>query len=84
MGTNDDRGLLRALGPFTATALVAGTVIGSGIFVKPKSIAENVPGFDMVAVVWVLGGLLALLGGAVTRRGSGVVSACGRQLRLFA
>ena len=51
-----------ALGPFTATALVAGTVIGSGIFVKPKSIAENVPGFDMVAVVWILGGLLALLG----------------------
>ena len=62
MGTNDDRGLLRALGPFTATALVVGTVIGSGIFVKPKSIAENVPGFEFVAVVWVLGGLLALLG----------------------
>src|SRR5438477_12181832 len=55
-------GLLRALGPFTATAIVAGTVIGSGVFKKPQSIAANVPGFDLIALVWVLGGLLALLG----------------------
>src|SRR5262249_41164419 len=55
-------GLVRALGPFMATALVVGTVIGSGIFKKPQSIAENVPSFGLVAGVWVLGGLLALLG----------------------
>ena len=62
MATNDDRGLLRALGPFSATALVVGTVIGSGIFVKPESIARSVPGFNLIAMVWVLGGALALLG----------------------
>ena len=55
-------GLLRALGPFTATAIVAGTVIGSGVFKKPQSIAANVPGFDLIAMVWILGGVLALLG----------------------
>jgi amino acid transporter len=55
-------GLIRALGPFTATAIVAGTVIGSGVFKKPQSIAANVPGFDLIALVWVLGGVLALLG----------------------
>jgi basic amino acid/polyamine antiporter, APA family len=55
-------GLLRALGPFTATAIVAGTVIGSGVFKKPALIAANVPGFDLTAMVWILGGLLALLG----------------------
>jgi amino acid transporter len=54
--------LLRALGPLTASAVVIGTVIGSGIFKKPQSIAENVPDFTQVAVVWVLGGVLALLG----------------------
>jgi len=29
-------GLLRALGPMMATAVVVGTVIGSGIFKKPQ------------------------------------------------
>ena len=57
-----NEGLLRALGPFTATAIVAGTVIGSGVFKKPQSIAASVPGFDLIALVWILGGVLALLG----------------------
>jgi amino acid transporter len=46
-----------------ATALVVGTVIGSGVFKKPQVIALNVPYFGLVAIVWILGGLLALLGG---------------------
>lgn len=54
--------LLRALGPLTATAVVVGTVIGSGIFKKPQSIAANVPDFTAVALVWIAGGVLALLG----------------------
>src|SRR5437667_9054210 len=45
-----------------ATAVVIGTVIGSGIFQKPQRVAENVPYFGLVALVWILGGLLALLG----------------------
>src|SRR6202023_2772391 len=62
MGNKDNGGLFGALGPFTATAIVAGTVIGSGVFKKPQSIAASVPGFDLIALVWVLGGVLALLG----------------------
>ncbi len=54
--------LVRALGPVMATAVVIGTVIGSGIFQKPQRVAENVPYFGLVALVWILGGLLALLG----------------------
>jgi amino acid transporter len=45
-----------------ATAVVVGTVIGSGIFKKPQSVAENVPNFGCAALVWILGGLLAFLG----------------------
>jgi APA family basic amino acid/polyamine antiporter len=55
-------GLVRALGPLMATAVVVGTVIGSGIFKKPQSIAANVPYFGVAALVWVGGGLLVLLG----------------------
>jgi len=56
------RGLIRALGPLTATAIVVGTVIGSGIFKKPQVVADNVPFFGLAALVWILGGVLALLG----------------------
>ncbi len=45
-----------------ATAIVVGTVIGSGIFKKPQSIAEHVPHFGVVALVWIVGGMLVLLG----------------------
>jgi APA family basic amino acid/polyamine antiporter len=55
-------GLVRALGPAMATAVVVGTVIGSGVFKKPQAVAENLPTFSMAAVVWILGGVLALLG----------------------
>ncbi len=55
-------GLVRALGPFMATAVVVGTVIGSGVFKKPQVVAENLPSFGWAALVWVLVGALAFLG----------------------
>jgi APA family basic amino acid/polyamine antiporter len=59
---NAEAGLVRALGPLMATAVVVGTVIGSGVFKKPQSIAEHVPNFGVAALIWVLGGGLVLLG----------------------
>src|SRR5262249_59784658 len=61
-GAVSSSSLLRALGPLMATAVVVGTVIGSGVFKKPQVVAENVPYFGMAALAWVLGGILALLG----------------------
>lgn len=55
-------GLLRTLGPITGIAITVGTVIGSGVFKKPQIVAASVPEFGMAALVWVLGGLLAMLG----------------------
>jgi amino acid transporter len=45
-----------------ATAIVIGTVIGSGIFKKPQTVAQNVPWFGLAALVWVGAGVLVLLG----------------------
>jgi amino acid transporter len=45
-----------------ATAVVVGTVIGTGVFKKPQAVAQNVPFFGVAALVWIAGGLLALLG----------------------
>src|SRR5437879_6201798 len=55
-------GLVRVLGPVMGTAIVVGTVIGSGVFKKPQVVAENVPNFGVAMLVWVAVGLLALLG----------------------
>ncbi len=54
--------LPRVLGPWMAAAIVVGTVIGSGVFKKPQYVAERVPEFGPAMLVWVLGGVLALLG----------------------
>jgi len=54
--------LPRTLGPWMAGAIVVGTVIGSGVFKKPQYVAERVPEFAPAMAVWVLGGVLALLG----------------------
>jgi amino acid transporter len=56
-------GLVRALGPLMATAVVVGTTIGSGVFKKAQKVAESVPDFGWAAASWVLIGVLALLGG---------------------
>jgi len=50
------------LGPWIATAIVVGTVIGSGVFRKARNVAEDVPEFGLAMGAWVLVGLLALLG----------------------
>ena len=42
--------------------MVVGTVIGSGVFKKARNVADNVPEFGLAMGVWVLVGLLALLG----------------------
>src|SRR5262245_37312306 len=60
--TQSQPGLLRVLGPYTAVAVVVGTIIGSGIFKKPQAVAQNVSHFELVALVWIVGGVLSLLG----------------------
>lgn len=54
--------LPRIIGPWMAGAIVIGTVIGSGVFKKGRIVADNCPEFGLAISVWVLGGVLALLG----------------------
>src|ERR1700730_12190361 len=54
--------LKRDLGIWSAAAIVVGAVIGSGIFLVPKTMIINVGTPAMVFAVWVFGGLLSLFG----------------------
>ncbi len=54
--------LLRALGLKEGLAIHISGIIGSGIFVVPAAIAGHLHSMGLIAVVWVLGGLLTLFG----------------------
>lgn len=54
--------LKRALGPWAAASIVVGTVIGSGIFLVPKTMIQRTGSLEAVYAVWVVGGLLSLAG----------------------
>src|SRR6266536_2264144 len=58
----DRPGLIPALGIFSATMLVAGGVIGSGIFRKPGVMAAQVGSPEVLLGVWLLAGVVSLLG----------------------
>lgn len=54
--------LKRDLGAWPATSIVVGTVIGSGIFLVPRTMIQRVGSVEMVFAVWIVGGLLSLAG----------------------
>ena len=58
-------GLRRVLGAGDAAWLVAGNMIGAGIFVTPGLVAARLPGAAWVLGAWLLGGLLSLAGAAI-------------------
>ena len=54
--------LRRDLGLWGAISIVIGTVIGSGIFLVPRTMVQNVGTPGLVFSVWIVGGLLSLAG----------------------
>ena len=58
----EPRDLPRVLGASQATAIVVGTIIGSGIFLVPREMMQDVGSSALVYLAWVVGGLLSLFG----------------------
>ncbi|MFQ5724598.1 MAG: APC family permease [Terriglobia bacterium] len=54
--------LIRGLGLVGSASVVVGTIIGTGIFLVPSSIARAVDSVGLVFLVWIVGGLLSLAG----------------------
>ena len=54
--------LPRVLGASQATAIVVGTIIGSGIFLVPTEMMRDVGSSALVYLAWIVGGLLSLFG----------------------
>ena len=54
--------LPRVLGASQATAIVVGTIIGSGIFLVPSEMMRDAGSSSLVYLAWIVGGLLSLFG----------------------
>ncbi len=70
--------LVRGLGPWAAMAIVVGTMIGTGIFLKPAEMAREAGSVGIVYAAWVVGGVLSLFGAlAFAELGSAIPEAGG-------
>ena len=54
--------LVRGLGAWASAAIVIGTMIGTGIFLKPAEMAREGRFVSIVFAAWVVGGVLSLFG----------------------
>lgn len=55
----------KKMGFWTATSLVVGSVIGSGVFMKPASMAAQLESPIWLTLVWIIAGIFTLLGALV-------------------
>ena len=58
-------GLKRVLSAVDASWIVAGSMIGAGIFITPGLVVGHLPGVAWPLLAWLLGGVVALCGAAV-------------------
>jgi len=54
--------LVRGLGPWASGAIVVGTMIGTGIFLKPAEMAREGRFVSIVFAAWIVGALLSIFG----------------------
>jgi APA family basic amino acid/polyamine antiporter len=71
--------LLRVLGPVAITAVMVGSVVGSGIFLVPNTIAARVDGFGMILLVWLVSGMLTFFGALSYAELGGMIPDAGGQ-----
>jgi len=55
-------GLIRGLGVWAATAIVIGAMIGQSVFLVASDMSREVSSMWKVLVVWIIGGVIVLLG----------------------
>jgi APA family basic amino acid/polyamine antiporter len=69
----------RALGPFDATMIVIGGIIGSGIFINPYIVAQRLGSTELVLGAWLAGAAIALIGAFAYAELGGLMPAAGGQ-----
>src|SRR5438445_13708355 len=76
-------GLLPSLGLFTTIMMVVGGVIGSGIFRKPGLMASQLGSPELLVGVWILAGVITLLGALTNAEVASMIPETGGQYVYF-
>lgn len=75
--------LVRGLGLTAAMMIVAGSMIGSGIFRKPATMAGQLMSPELLIVVWIVAGLITFIGALTNAEIAGMIDATGGQYAYF-
>lgn len=75
--------LLRNLGLLSTIMIVAGSMIGSGIFRKPSSMAQQLHSPELMIIIWIAAGLITLIGAAINAEIAGIITDTGGQFIYF-
>jgi len=80
---NNKKELLPRLGFFTTLMIVIGAVIGSGIFKKPATMADQLGSPELMIALWIGAGLLTLAGALTNAEIASMITATGGQYVFF-
>jgi basic amino acid/polyamine antiporter, APA family len=75
--------LKKSLSLTAAVMAVAGSMIGSGIFRKPSTMAEQLMSPELLIIVWIAAGLITFIGALSNAEISGMIDATGGQYVYF-
>ncbi len=75
--------LVRGLGLTAAMMIVAGSMIGSGIFRKPATMAGQLMSPELLILVWIVAGLITFIGALTNAEIAGMIDATGGQYVYF-
>ena len=75
--------LVRGLSLTAVVMIVAGSMIGSGIFRKPSIMAEQLGSPELLIIIWIAAGLITFVGALINAEISGMIDATGGQYVYF-
>ncbi len=75
--------LVRGLTLTAAVMIVAGSMIGSGIFRKPATMAGQLSSPEFLLIVWIVAGIMTFIAALVNSEISGMITATGGQYAYF-
>src|SRR3970282_2119464 len=75
--------LKKSLSLTAAVMAVAGSMIGSGIFRKPSTMAEQLMSPELLIIVWIAAGLITFIGALSNAEVAGMIEATGGQYVYF-
>src|SRR5687768_18287565 len=62
---NPQNSLQKKIGFWSATSIVVGSIIGSGIFMKPATMAAQLGSPVWLTLVWIIAGIFSLIGAII-------------------